>query len=121
MILVIRKSVGFLLKVEGMIILGHSVSKFLGNVRLSLQNSLHKTPNLFKQLKGNVVRIDGVSFIAKIQSFLLLESSQDELLLLSITEEEIFAQEGEMQLASFVNVVENFVNESARGDLVTDD
>jgi hypothetical protein len=79
-----------------MIVLGHSVPKLFGNVRFSLQNSLHETSDLFEQLKGNVVRIDGVSFVTKIQSFLLFKSSQDKLLLLSITEEEIFAKEGKM-------------------------
>ena len=52
-----------------------------------------------------------VILIEEINPFLLFECAQDELLLLGVTEEEGLSQEGEVQLAGSIYVVEDSINE----------
>ena len=93
-----------------MVNLCNTVPKFLWNCRLFIILSLYEPPHPLQQIKRNEVRVNGVILIEEIQPFLLLQCTEDELLLLRVAEEEGLTEEGEVQLARPVEIKEDLVH-----------
>lgn len=110
MVLVLGQSEGLVFKIKPVVHFCNTVSKFLRDCRLFVLLTLDEPPHPLQQLKRNAVRVYRVILIEKIEPLLLLKCTQDELFLLCVSEEEGLAEEGEMQLACPVEIIENFIN-----------
>lgn len=101
-----------------MVDLGDSISELGGDGGLLVHFSLDEKSQLFEESEGDAMGVDRVVLVEEVDPFLLLEGAQNELLLFGVAEEEGLAQEGEVQLAGSVDVVEDPIDEQPRGDLV---
>jgi len=115
-VLVFGQSEGLVFKIKPVVHFSNTVSKFLRDCRLLIALALDEPPHPLQQLKRNAVRVHRVILIEKIEPLLLLECTQDELLLLCVSEEEGLAQEGEVQLACPVEIVEDLIDKQPRSD-----
>jgi hypothetical protein len=97
-----------------MITFGNSIFKLFSDLRFGLELARHELSHTVDHFKRNVQRVNRVGPIEQVQSVLLLNSAQDKLFFVSVTEEKLFAQKRKEYLAAFVHVVKDATDETTR-------
>lgn len=118
MVLVVRQPICLSLEVEGMVVLGNPIFELSWNIGLILKLLVNEETELLEQVEGNEVRVYRIGLIEEVQTLLLLQCAQNELLLLGVAVEEGFTQEGQVNLAGRCYEVEDTAHEHPRSHLL---